>query len=205
MQQVAAGAHVQSGAAGAAFALHQSSTPTLNRFLHLLGQALARYLSQPHGCNQTGMPADRAALACRLQTGDVLLVQGNKRLSTATNYLTTVHLGARGAVYRAAAGRTRHFDLSVLLLMHWPWRQRDPTRAICSTLIAGAFQEVGYPLLPAINSDIYEDSERHRAVKQSIFPIRNRRLFPQRDFGFSPWFEFVKPTLVPDLDFHRIH
>ncbi len=250
----------------------------LHRLLHLLGQALARYLSQPHASIQTGMPTDRTALARSLRPGDVLLVEGNSRISSAIKYLTqstwshaALYVGpalegcnAQGqtlllveadildGVCKRSLEHYQHYptricrpvglcaedvarvlanvtcqigmqydlknvvDLARYLLPLLPlqgrWRRRmmaagsgAPTRAICSTLIAGAFQEVGYPLLPAITFDRHEDPERHRAVTQSIFHIRNRRLFVPRDFDVSPWFEVVKPELDADFDFHRIH
>lgn len=59
----------------------------------------------------------------------------------------------------------------------------DPTRAICSSLIAQAFQSVGYPILP-ISSD-----------ESDTWRIRHHSLFAPRDFDLSPYFEVVKPTI----------
>lgn len=246
--------------------------------LHSLGQALARALSRPRAHLQTGMPTDRAALAQSLRPGDVLLVEGNSRISAVIQYLTQSTwshaaffvgptLGgqdAQGEPYlfieadmldgvckRSLAHYQSYptricrpigldpadlarllteatcklgeqydlknvFDLVRYLLpalpLHGHWRRRlialgsgDPTRAICSSLIAEAFQSVGYPLLPEITVDCREDPVRHRAVSETIFHIRNHRLFVPRDFDVSPWFEIVKPSLAPGFDFHRIH
>jgi hypothetical protein len=71
----------------------------------------------------------------------------------------------------------------------------EPTRAICSTLIAQAFQNVRYPILPRIErtSDYSQDEILH---------IRHHSLFAPRDFDLSPYFQIVKPTIVGAFD-HR--
>lgn len=83
----------------------------------------------------------------------------------------------------------------------------DPTRAICSTMIAQAFHEVGYPILP--------DSEAHEAAtgapyntshyaESEAMHIRKAGLFTPRDFDISPYFAIVKPTLEGAFDFHAL-
>jgi cell wall-associated NlpC family hydrolase len=83
----------------------------------------------------------------------------------------------------------------------------DPTRAICSTMIAQAFHEVGYPILP--------DTEAHQAATGSPYTasayaeseamhIRKAGLFTPRDFDISPYFAIVKPTLEGNFDFHAL-
>lgn len=69
----------------------------------------------------------------------------------------------------------------------------DPTRAICSTLIAEAFQKVRYPILPTIQTD---------AQAREILHIRHHSLFTPRDFDLSPFFRVVKPTIEEGFD-HR--
>lgn len=79
----------------------------------------------------------------------------------------------------------------------------DPSRAICSTLIAQAFQEVGYPILPVfenINADECSKGHCHKEVMH----IRHHSLFAPRDFDLSPYFEVVKPTLVKGFDYKTI-
>jgi hypothetical protein len=66
----------------------------------------------------------------------------------------------------------------------------DPTKAICSTLIAEAFQSVRYPILP--DKSFTEDDN---VPKSEIFHNRNYSLFVPRDFDLSPYFEIVKPSL----------
>jgi len=84
------------------------------------------------------------------------------------------------------------------------WRRRmialgsgEPTRAICSSLIAQAFTSVGYPILPEV----------HRVDDQSrreILHIRHHSLFAPRDFDVSPFFAVVKPTIETGFDYKQM-
>ena len=92
------------------------------------------------------------------------------------------------------------------------WRRKmialgsgSPTRAICSSLIAEAFQSVASPILPLITLDPQENPARHRAANAEIFHIRNCRLYAPRDFDASPFFEIVKPALAVGFNYHSIH
>ncbi len=85
------------------------------------------------------------------------------------------------------------------------WRRRmlafgsgDPTRAICSSLIAQAFQSIRYPILPSVSVRIGD------YAKREIFHIRHHSLFAPRDFDLSPYFEVVKPTLTEDFDYRSL-
>lgn len=80
----------------------------------------------------------------------------------------------------------------------------DPTRAICSSLIAEAFQNVGYPVLPIVTQALAQDTARRRAAVREIFQIRHHSLYAPRDFDVSPYFEIVKPTLARGFDYRRI-
>lgn len=77
----------------------------------------------------------------------------------------------------------------------------DPTRAICSTLIALAFQSVRYPILPEIESVPSRDPLCPGCMDE-ILHVRHHSLFVPRDFDVSPYFEVVKPTLACGFD-HR--
>lgn len=77
----------------------------------------------------------------------------------------------------------------------------DPTKAICSSLIAQAFQSVRYPILPVIDSH-NEENEAQRNAREEILHIRHHSLFAPRDFDVSPYFEIVKPTIAEGFD-HR--
>jgi len=82
------------------------------------------------------------------------------------------------------------------------WRRRmialgsgHPTRIICSALIAQAFEQVRYPILPKVTR---LDSE---AARQEILEIRHSSLYAPRDFDISPYFEVVKPTIRRGFDY----
>ena len=106
------------------------------------------------------------------------------------------------------------FDLARYMLPALPMPRRyrrrmlsvgsgTSTRAICSTLIAQAFQSVGYPILPRIERagplsglDGYSADE--------IFHIRHHSLFAPRDFDLSPYFEVVKPRIADGFDYQQV-
>lgn len=106
------------------------------------------------------------------------------------------------------------FDLARYLLPTPPvptrYRERllafgsgDPTRAICSTFIADAFQRLGYPILPIVRTLPAGDPDCEDCVKES-FRIRHHSLFTPRDFDASPYFRIVKPTLEEAFDYTAI-
>lgn len=89
------------------------------------------------------------------------------------------------------------------------WRRRmiafgsgDPTRAICSSLIAQAFQSIRYPILPEIRLDDGQE-HKHAYSWREIYHIRHHSLFTPRDFDLSPYFEVVKPHIRGGFD-HRL-
>ena len=93
------------------------------------------------------------------------------------------------------------------------WRRRvialgsgDPTRTICSSLIAQAFQSVRYPILPKIETGKPRDrrSPEMRRQREEIYFIRHHSLFSPRDFDLSPYFAVVKPTIERGFDYHGI-
>ncbi len=241
-----------------------------------LGKALARFLSAPRPSAQTGTPSDQRLLLTSLRPGDVLLVEGSSRISTAIKYLTqstwshsTLYVGpqlggvdeagepylfveadivrgvckrplAHYAQYHTRICRPHHlqpehlqrlfaevlakigyqydmknvFDLARYLVPMPPvpvrWRRKmialgsgDPTKAICSSLIAEAFQNVGYPVLPLVTLDP-QASPRRKAAIREIFHIRHHSLYAPRDFDVSPYFDIVKPTLARGFDYRRI-
>ncbi len=248
----------------------------MNRLLETLGDRIAAYLSasRPHGAMVAIVPPD--LLAATLRPGDVLLVEGESRISMPIKFLTQsswshatlfvgsarriggsgpdtpmlieadLRAGVRAVPLRAyshmhtricrphglavaeidrvvdfAIGQIGHrydlknlFDLGRYLLPVPPvpfhLRRRliafgsgDPTRAICSTLIAQAFQEVRYPILPEVT---YRDAidAAGRRCHSELLHIRDHSLFAPRDFDVSPYFEVVKPMLQPDFDPHRL-
>src|SRR6266436_3550075 len=86
------------------------------------------------------------------------------------------------------------------------WRRRmiafgsgDPTKIICSALIAQAFDAVRYPILPRITR------AGSRQARREILHIRDSSLYMPRDFDISPYFEIVKPTIVHGFDYTSLH
>jgi Permuted papain-like amidase enzyme, YaeF/YiiX, C92 family len=128
----------------------------------------------------------------------------------------------RNEVVRFAAARigrkydTRHvFDLARYLLPTPPvpvrWRRRmialgsdDPTRTICSTLIAQAFHSVPYPILPRIERIREQQRVGSAYARDEILHIRHHSLFAPRDFDLSPYFQIVKPTIESTFDPHKL-
>lgn len=74
----------------------------------------------------------------------------------------------------------------------------EPTRAICSTLVAEAFQSIGYPILPIRGQDTGEDG------KVPVFYRRHFTHFTPRDFDLSPYFQVVKPTLEHGFNYKEL-
>ena len=102
------------------------------------------------------------------------------------------------------------FDLARYLIPTPPipsrWRRLalslgsgDPTRAICSSLIAEAFQSVHYPILPKVFLKKPQDPNSKDDYRE-ILHIRHHSLFAPRDFDVSPYFQIVKPTVEEGFD-----
>ncbi len=79
----------------------------------------------------------------------------------------------------------------------------DPTRAICSTLIAQAFQSVRYPVLPEIQRT-WSDDPMHTDCYAEIYRIRHHNLYTPRDFDISPFFDIIKPTIKNGFDYRAL-
>lgn len=63
----------------------------------------------------------------------------------------------------------------------------EPTKTVCSTMIAEAFSSIDFPILPVV--------KQHEESGIELF-IRNPRLFTPRDFDYSPYFEIIKYPFV---------
>jgi hypothetical protein len=73
----------------------------------------------------------------------------------------------------------------------------EPTRAICSTMIAEAYQSISYPILPH-----YADTQdRHGETR---LEVRHHSLFVPGDFDLSPYFRIIKPTIEQGFDYHQL-
>lgn len=104
------------------------------------------------------------------------------------------------------------FDLARYLMPTPPiptrWRRRmialgsgEPTRTICSTLIAEAFGNIAYPILPRIERLRDEEGGVTRFRRREILHIRHHSLYAPADFDLSPYFEIVKPTIAEGFNY----
>jgi hypothetical protein len=247
--------------------------------LRLLGERLAKYLSTPLPRDSRGATSPPEKLAGALQPGDVLLIEGNTRVSGAIKYLTqstwshsALYVG--DALGEPPAGEEpkvlieadlragvhavplSHFaglhtricrpvglapedlrrviefavqsigeaydlknlvDLARYLLPEPPvparFRRRmialgsgDPTRAICSTMIAQAFGLVRYPILPIWMPPRPGTGagSGEAAAQAELLHIRHHSLYVPRDFDISPYFAIVKPNLAHGFDYKKL-
>ncbi len=80
----------------------------------------------------------------------------------------------------------------------------DPSRAICSTLIAEAFQSVRYPILARVESTLGRKKRRSRYARREILHIRHHSLFAPRDFDISPYFSIIKPSIEAGFNYKAL-
>lgn len=100
------------------------------------------------------------------------------------------------------------FDLARYLFPTPPvparWRRRlitfgsgEPTKAICSSLIAEAFDSVRYPILP-------DPQPQPGATKaRRFYKVRSASAYTPRDFDLSPYFAVIKPTIELRFDYRE--
>ncbi len=86
------------------------------------------------------------------------------------------------------------------------WRRRmvalgsgNPTKLICSALIAGASQSIRYPILPKVTR------LESKAARREVLAIRQSSLYMPRDFDISPYFAIIKPTIEMGFDYKQLH
>lgn len=237
-----------------------------------IGRGLAAYLTKILPGYQRIDAVSAADVAAVLQAGDILLVEGNTRISTAIKYLTQsswshaclyVGGGAEASevanlleadlnhgVRLVSVERYANFNLricrpvdlssedterlisfaksklghrydlkNVFDLIRYliqkpavPNRYRramiglgsgEPTRAICSTLIAESFQFIDYPILPG--GGTASETAHGIAGEQPQFKKRHFTLFTPRDFDLSPYFAVVKPTIEKGFDYSQLN
>jgi len=80
----------------------------------------------------------------------------------------------------------------------------DPTKAICSTLIAEAFASIRYPILP---ESVSIDGKTYGVapfVQSEVEHIRKHGLYTPRDFDVSPFFAIIKPTIASGFDYRTM-
>lgn len=92
----------------------------------------------------------------------------------------------------------------------------EPTRVICSSMIASAFVKVGFPILPRVETapnleppPFYQRFLSFVAPEEDARPVFHRRhptLITPRDFDLSPYFETVKFNVIGSrrLDYRNV-
>ncbi len=247
------------------------SGASMGIMLDTVGKVIAKYLQKEVPGYEPFTPSDPERLRDLMEPGDVLLVEGNSRISGIIKYLTQSTWSHAALYVGPVAGATepdgephvlveayigegvttaplsRYFSYhtrvcrpvglsyedrttvcryainrvgfgydtkNIIDLMRYliplplpqRWRRRmislgsgDPTKIICSALIAQAFGAVRYPILPKITQ------AASRQAKEEILHIRDSSLYMPRDFDISPYFEIVKPTIVRGFDYTALH
>src|ERR1700752_1371997 len=235
--------------------------------LDTVGKLIAGYLQKEVPGYEPFTPSDPEHLRGVIQPGDVLLVEGNNRVSGIIKYLPQStwshaalfvgpidgaaepdgephvlieanigegvtsaplskylpdhtrlcrpvglafedrHTVCRYAINRIGFGYdTKNIVDLMRYLIPLPipqrWRRRliafgsgDPTKIICSALIAQAFDSVRYPILPKITK------AGSRRARKEILHIRDSSLYMPRDFAISPYSEIANPTTVNGFDY----
>ena len=217
-------------------------------FLQVIGTQLAKFLTKEHIHNDAYYRISLDDIKSILQPGDVVLVEGQSRVSSAIQFITSsnwshaaVFIGKTASVQhclievKAVDGCTytdldtyMHHNLRVcrpifldkkkkkILIDHLvkkiglkydlknifdlmryiypnppvPKKFRrnligigagNPTKAICSSLIAEAFKEIDHPILP------FKDKLKSVIIRHPTFCL-------PRDFDISPFFQIIKPS-----------
>jgi len=249
----------------------------LRRLRDLLSSWCADYLSRPIKGFEAPAACSLDQLAALLQPGDVLLVEGNLRISSVIKYITqstwshvAIYVGPqpgapsddppvlveaelaqgvilsplskyvnfhtricrpiglrpedRERVVAHALQRVGHgYDLKNVIDLARDRLSRtsdaaslgnglralgsgEPTRTICSTLIAQAFQSVHYPILPTRLLRPCPDvpPDRNDDCVQETWKAGHFSMFAPRDFDVSPYFAVVKPLPVGDFDYTQL-
>lgn len=242
--------------------------------LEPVGRLLARYLSRPRLPESVSSSCGLEVLSTTIQKGDVLLVDGNSRISAAIKFITQSNWSHAALYVGALSGQSenRHwlieadvvegvrlmplshyaamgtricrpvglqeaeierllahamsrmghqYDLKNIIdlvryLIQTPpvpnrWRRQllslgsgDPTRAICSSMIAEAFQSVGYPILPDVIVHAGTGPGGLECYEEALLP-RHHTLITPRDFDVSPYFQIVKPTIEHGFNPHELN
>lgn len=247
--------------------------------LSYMGKKLAAFLNKPRPSYKPFSLLTEDQLRSTLKVGDLILVEGNSRISSAIKYLTQstwshvcVYIGEQPNLHALLEAdlvegvttvplnkydgfnlricrphQLREKDTKALLaflidrigiqydtkniidLMRYllpeppvPLRFRrrlltfgsgDPTKAICSTLVAQAFQSIEYPILPITTPQENAACELKGNTMEKrtncsgqieVMLKRHHSHFTPRDFDLSPYFDVIKPTLNSGFDYKDI-
>lgn len=247
-------------------------------FLDRIADFIAARITAQTSGYEPYTPSEPDILRKTLRPGDILLIEGNQKVSSAIKYLTQstwshaalyvgaalpvdettglrpelieVNLGegcvavplAKYKTYNTRICRAHALtaedqeavvqfmvrnlgvaydmrniiDLARFLIPTPPvpvrWRRKmlafgsgDPTRAICSTLIAQAYQSIAYPILPDVKMlEKCVDDRCRNYVRTELLHIRHHSLFVPRDFDLSPYFRIIKPTIEHGFDYRQL-
>jgi hypothetical protein len=70
-------------------------------------------------------------------------------------------------------------------------------------MIAQAFEQVRYPILPIYRPP--KPGAGEKEVQEELWEIRHHSLYVPRDFDISPYFAIVKPNLQHGFDYRKLH
>jgi len=250
----------------------------MNAIRRRVGAAVARYLNEPLPGYVDHTPTNLDLLRRTLRPGDVVLCEGDRRISQAIKYLTqscwshaALYVGPRVPLGHTPEGEPLDFveadlekgvvavslssykglnlricrpvnvstadmeavirfaedhlgsmydrkaivDLARFLFPYPPvpafLRRRmiamgagDPTKFICSTLIAEAYRSIGYPILPHVERAMVETDSAHARIQSELVHIEKTTYFVPKDFDVSPYFAIVKPTIEAEFDYRAV-
>jgi len=250
----------------------------MNAIRRRVGAAVARYINAPVPGYVAYTPTNLDLLRQTLRPGDVVLCEGDRRLSQAIKYLTqscwshsALYVGPRVPLGHTSQGepldfieadvekgvvavplssykglnlricrpvnvsiadteavirfaemrlgsmydRKAIFDLGRYLFPYPPVpafvRRRmlaigagDPTKFICSTLVAEAYRSIGYPILPNVKRAMVETDRAHEMIQSELVHIEKTTYFVPKDFDVSPFFAVVKPTIEHGFDYRAM-
>jgi hypothetical protein len=257
-----------------------------------LVERIARILTKPLGSYEQNVPNDLTKLKRHLRKGDIVLVEGDQRVSAVIKYLTQsswshsafyvgdelirryperrselhdkfgdeavhlvvealmegvvispiskyIHFNIRvcrpynlrkehlALVLDEVVGRVgQQYDLKNIIdlaryffpvsLIPRRFRRRAlelgsgrATEVICSSMIAQAFQKVGFPIMPRIVPDThpapppttFERMFGRRSPPARRYIRRSATLVTPRDFDLSPYFEIIKFNFIEEMKF----
>ncbi len=250
-----------------------------------IGRWIAARLESESSGYEPFTPSDPEILLQVLQPGDILLVEGNQKISTAIKYLTqstwshsAMFVGkalAESGAYKnlkdgeelpmlievnigegciaVPLSKYRFFNTRICRPQGLTWEDRErvvafmvskigleydtrniidlmryliptppvptrwrrrmlalgsgaPTKAICSSLIAQAFQQVKYPILPIVERPPERNwvASPYAYSRREILHIRHHSLYAPRDFDISPYFAIIKPTIEKGFDYKKL-
>jgi Permuted papain-like amidase enzyme, YaeF/YiiX, C92 family len=132
-------------------------------------------------CRPIGLTAEDCERVCRYAVERIGLAYDLKNITDLLRYLMPLPVPQRFRRRALALG------------------SGDPTRIICSALIAQAFESVRYPILPKVTR------AESRVARRELLEIRHHSLYAPRDFDISPYFAVVKPTIENGFNYKALH